>query len=60
MKDLLNVLYSNEVMENGEQRFRLKTENGSGYVLTASKEGGWQKSHYHKRAAEFYTPMPLL
>ena len=42
-------------MENGELRFRLTADDGSGYVRTvASEAGGWQNSHYHEAVLETY------
>ncbi len=44
-----------ERMPSGEMRFRLKTAEGAGYILTiAGPEGGWQRSHYHLAAIETY------
>ena len=42
-------------MENGERRFRLVSSDGSSYIRTeASKEGGWQNSHFHEQLTEIY------
>lgn len=44
-----------ERMENGELRFRLIADDGSGYIRTiAGEAGGWQNSHYHEAALETY------
>jgi hypothetical protein len=44
-----------ERMENGELRFRLTADDGSGYIRTvASETGGWQNSHYHEAVLETY------
>jgi len=42
-------------MDNGEYRFRLVADDGSGYVRTvAPGTGAWQNSHYHKYVVETY------
>jgi mannose-6-phosphate isomerase-like protein (cupin superfamily) len=44
-----------ELMENGECRFRLVDRDGNGYVLTiASRDGAWQRSHFHLKRRETY------
>jgi len=44
-----------ELMENGELRFRLNSEDGSAYIRTVSGEtGAWQNSHFHKSVRETY------
>lgn len=44
-----------EKMPNGELRFRLMSKDGSGYIRTvASKDSGWQISHFHKKVRETY------
>ena len=45
----------NEIMDNGEYRFRLFGEDGSGYIRTVTENTkGWQNSHYHKTIRELY------
>lgn len=47
--------YSAEQMENGEWRFRLNTEAGSGYALTRrDSTAAWQRSHRHEAIKEVY------
>ena len=42
-----------ETMNNGEQRFRLISDDGSGYIRTeAGESGGWQNSHFHHEFEE--------
>jgi mannose-6-phosphate isomerase-like protein (cupin superfamily) len=42
-------------MPNGEIRFRLKDQDGLGYVRTyAGDSGGWQNSHFHNHMLETY------
>ena len=42
-------------MDNGERRFRLNKDDGTGYARTeASAAGGWQNSHFHKEICETY------
>ncbi len=44
-----------EQMNNGELRFRLTADDGSGYIRTvAGKNGAWQNSHLHKLNRETY------
>lgn len=45
-----------DLMDNGERRFRLIcSADGSSYCRTsASEQGGWQNSHYHKSVSELY------
>ena len=44
-----------ERMGNGELRFRLTADDGSGYIRTVANEtGGWQNSHYHEAVLERY------
>lgn len=44
-----------ERMDNGELRFRLKSDDGSSYIKTvAGKKAAWQNSHYHKCTKEIY------
>lgn len=44
-----------EIMENGELRFRLLSEDGSAYIRTVSGDAGaWQNSHFHKQVRETY------
>ena len=48
------VTTQHEIMDNLERRFRLRTADGNGYILTRSPEGGWQRSHSHHHLAETY------
>jgi hypothetical protein len=42
-------------MPNGELRFRLRHDDGTGYSRTeAGDGGGWQKSHHHRTVRETY------
>jgi len=42
-------------MPNGELRFRLKHDDGTGYSRTeAGDGGGWQYSHHHRTVRETY------
>lgn len=42
-------------MPNGEQRFRLLSSDGSGYIRSeAGQTSNWQKSHFHKQLLETY------
>ena len=42
-------------MDNGELRFRLRSEDGPAYALTkAGPKGAWQQSHFHPVAHETY------
>jgi len=44
-----------DLMDNGELRFRLNSEDGSAYIRTLSGEtGAWQNSHFHKAMRETY------
>lgn len=44
-----------EEMDNGELRFRLTANDGSGYIRTvAGRNGAWQNSHSHKFIRETY------
>lgn len=44
-----------ERMPNGELRFRLVSNDGSGYIRTvATSIGGWQNSHCHRELRETY------
>lgn len=44
-----------EIMDNGEMRFRLKANDGSGYIRTVTgNNGAWQNSHYHPNIIETY------
>lgn len=44
-----------EEMDNGELRFRLTSDDGSGYIRTvAGKTGAWQNSHSHNYIQETY------
>ncbi|MBS4194199.1 hypothetical protein [Lederbergia citri] len=44
-----------EIMNNGEERYRLVSSDGSSYCRTVgSRIGAWQNSHYHKSVSEFY------
>jgi hypothetical protein len=44
-----------EIMENGELRFHLRSEDGCAYIRTESgTDGAWQKSHFHKSVKETY------
>ncbi|WP_271272069.1 hypothetical protein [Aliamphritea hakodatensis] len=44
-----------EQMPNGETRFRLSGNDGSGYIKTvAGQEGAWQNSHRHQHITEIY------
>ncbi|OGI22326.1 MAG: hypothetical protein A2808_01015 [Candidatus Moranbacteria bacterium RIFCSPHIGHO2_01_FULL_55_24] len=50
------VVVDGEVMDNGEQRFRLML-NGNGYVWTqpsADQPPAWQNAHLHKGVLETY------
>jgi hypothetical protein len=49
------IIISHRIMPNGEHRFKLAKEDGAGYIRTeASKNGAWQKSHYHENLKETY------
>jgi hypothetical protein len=50
----LGVSTRHELMANGEQRFRLTSDDGSSYIRTVSEVGGWQSSHYHVTLLETY------
>ena len=62
MKDIKNEELANygidikcNIMDNGEKRFRLVGDDGSSYIRTeATKDGGWQNSHYHTTIKEMY------
>lgn len=44
-----------EQMANGEQKYKMISEDGSYYCRTvASSQGAWQNSHVHIRLTEFY------
>lgn len=44
-----------EIMDNGELRFRMLSDDGSAYIRTvAGDTGAWQNSHYHKQVKETY------
>lgn len=46
---------SHEIMDNGELRYRLLSEDGSAYIRTVSgTQGAWQNSHHHKSVKETY------
>ncbi|PSW22128.1 hypothetical protein C9I98_02360 [Photobacterium sanctipauli] len=51
---------SKEVMGNGEIRYRMKANDGSGYIRTVYQgagcgdRGAWQNSHYHLSTLETY------
>jgi len=46
---------NDEVMENGELRIRLSSQDGSAYIRTESgQSGAWQNSHYHEGIEETY------
>ena len=54
-KEEYGITCCHEAMENGEIRFRLKSEDGSAYIRTESGLGGaWQNSHFHKTVKETY------
>lgn len=45
----------NEIMENKEERFRIKMSDFSGVnITTASPIPAWQNAHFHKYCKEFY------
>jgi len=47
--------FNKEVMENGELRIRLSSQDGSAYIRTESgHSGAWQNSHYHIDLEETY------
>lgn len=47
--------FNKEVMENGELRIRLSSQDGSSYIRTEAGEcGAWQNSHYHLDLDETY------
>lgn len=49
------LIVNSERMENGELRFRLIDNNGSGYIRTiAGNKSYWQNGHYHKFTLETY------
>jgi len=49
------ISFNKEVMENGELRIRLSSQDGSAYIRTESGESGaWQNSHYHLDLEETY------
>ena len=49
------ISFNQEVMENGELRIRLSSQDGSAYIRTESGESGaWQNSHYHLDLEETY------
>jgi oxalate decarboxylase/phosphoglucose isomerase-like protein (cupin superfamily) len=51
----LGIETAHQEMDNGERRFRLVCSDGCSYVRTeATKESGWQNSHYHKHLTELY------
>lgn len=42
-------------MANGELRFRLLKDDGTGYIRTeAGLKNSWQESHFHKKTSEIY------
>jgi len=45
-----------EMMPNGEKRFRRMNNEGSGYIRTEAPEGEtkWQNAHYHEHTYELY------
>lgn len=44
-----------EQMDNGEKRYRLTADDGTGYCRTElPAQPVWQNSHYHKYAQELY------
>jgi hypothetical protein len=45
-----------EIMPNGEKRFRRIHEDGSGYIRTEATKGetSWQNAHYHENTYELY------
>jgi mannose-6-phosphate isomerase-like protein (cupin superfamily) len=50
----LGIRTSHSRMSNGEMRYRLVAQDGSGYARTEAAAGGWQNSHYHKGVTETY------
>ena len=54
-EEIYGITSFHEKMENGELRFRLKSNDGSAYIKTvAGEKGEWQNSHYHKFLKETY------
>ena len=51
----LGVTANHEIMDSGEARFRLQSDDGSSYVRTvAGDRGSWQSSHRHAEVMESY------
>lgn len=50
-----NIHIENELMPNGEKRFRIKWSDMSGVNITnSSNSPNWQNAHYHKSCKELY------
>jgi quercetin dioxygenase-like cupin family protein len=50
-----NIHIEDETMPNGENRFRIKLEDGAGVNITTTKDStGWQNAHFHKSSKELY------
>lgn len=46
--ELMGIKTHHTIMDNGEKRFRLIADDGSGYVRVESGQSfGWQNAHYH-------------
>ena len=52
--NIYGVFFSHQIMENGELRFRLISNDGSSYIRTVSVKDGWQSAHFHKTGHEVY------
>ena len=49
------IKFSANTMDNGESRFRMMAQDGSGYIRTvAGANGAWQNAHYHVGVMETY------
>lgn len=52
---LCGIKAHHEQMENGEKRFRLMSDDGTGYCRTVSpQKAAWQNSHFHRNTRELY------
>lgn len=50
------VVFNHELMDNGEKRYRMMFQDGSGYIrVEAGPKGAWQNSHYHRGVRETTT-----
>ena len=49
------ICFNKEVMDNGELRIRLTSQDNSAYIRTEAGDcGAWQNSHYHTVQEETY------